>query len=80
MTVSARDALDYATDDEMLKLYGVLIVSWVLAFLSQFVLQTSFQPLVSFGAVVLLLGSGMAFLSSVVAIAHKVLAESYASE
>ncbi|SIR57740.1 hypothetical protein SAMN05421858_2917 [Haladaptatus litoreus] len=75
-TVSARDALLYATGDEMLKLYGSLIGSWVLAFFTQFVLQTSVQPIMQFGAVVVLLASGIAFISSVVAIAYKVLAES----
>ncbi|GAA0222138.1 hypothetical protein ACFFQF_08025 [Haladaptatus pallidirubidus] len=75
-TVSARDALLYATNDAMLKLYRVLIGSWILVFFSQFVLQTSIQPIVQFGAVVLLLASGVAFITGVVAIAHKVLAES----
>ncbi|WP_266079549.1 hypothetical protein [Haladaptatus caseinilyticus] len=75
-TVSARDALRYAMSDEMLKLYGVLIGSWVVAFFAQFVLQTSFQPIVTFGAGVLLLASAVTLLSGGVAIAYKLLAES----
>ncbi|WP_435156055.1 hypothetical protein [Haladaptatus sp. DFWS20] len=75
-TVSARDALRYATDDEMLKLYGVVIGSWIVALFAQFVFQTSYQPIVTFGAGVLFLGSAVAFIGGIVATAHKVLAES----
>ena len=74
--MSARDALDYATDDELLKLYGVLAGGWVLMLVGQFVAATVGNPAVSAVGVLLVLAGAVAFLAGVVAILHKVLAES----
>ena len=75
-SVSARNALDYATDDELLKLYGVLAGGWVLMLGGQFVAATVGNPAVSDVGVLLVLAGVLGYLAGVVAILHKVLAES----
>ena len=75
-TVSARDALRYATDSEMLKLYGVLVGGWMLVVVGEPTARTVPGRLATFVAIVALLVGFVAFLSAVVAIAHKVIAES----
>lgn len=76
--ISATKALAYATDGEMLKLYGVLVGAWVLTILGQFVSQgrSSLASLVGF--LVLLVGV-VGSLVAVVAIAYKALADSWAN-
>lgn len=74
-SVSARDALGYATQDEMLKLYGVLVAGWVGILLGQFGLVAR-NPLLSLVGIIVFLAGFLAFLASVVAILHKVVVES----
>lgn len=66
-SVTARDALEYATRDEWLKLYALLIGSWVL---------TLAAPLFDLFGIVLALVGGGVFVVVVVAGAHKLLVES----
>ena len=80
LAVSARGALDYATRDEMLKLYGVLVGGWVLTFGGQVVSQTVRNPVVSLVGVLVSLAGVLAVLVGIVAIAHKVLVESRPAE
>lgn len=72
--ISARDALEYATRDPFLKLYGVVVGSWVLLFVGSFLLGM-FAALPRFiGVLVIIAGFGV-FLSALVAILYKLLAE-----
>jgi hypothetical protein len=73
--VSASKALAYATGDEMLKLYGVLVGGWLLTFMGQFVLQTTFNAVLSLVSVIVALAGAVAVLVGVVAIAYKLLAD-----
>ncbi|WP_276301095.1 hypothetical protein [Halorussus lipolyticus] len=73
-SISARDALEYATRDEMLKLYGVLVVGWVGMLVGQFAISAR-NSFVSFVGIFVVLGSVVAFLVGVVAIARKLLVE-----
>lgn len=73
--ISATKALAYATDDEMVRLYTVLVGSWVLTFLGQF-LQASHSFVLSLIGFLVLLVGVVGVLVAVVAIAHKVLADS----
>lgn len=75
-TVSARDALRYATDGELLKLYGVLVGGWTLVVVGESTARTAPRRIATLVALVALLAGVLAFLSAVVAIAHKVIAES----
>lgn len=74
-SVSARDALGYATRDEMLKLYGVLAVGWVGMFLGQFAIAAR-NTLLSLVGFPIVLAGVLAFLAGIVAIARKLLVES----
>lgn len=74
--VSASKALAYATSAEMLKLYGVLVGGWLLTFVGQFVLQTTFNAGLSLVAILVALAGGVAVLVGVVAIVHKLIADS----
>ncbi|USZ68452.1 hypothetical protein NGM10_01625 [Halorussus salilacus] len=73
--ISAREALRYATDDEMLKLYGVLVGGWSAMAVGEFVARTSVQAGVRFLALAGVVAGALAVLAGVVAIAYKVLAE-----
>jgi hypothetical protein len=73
--ISATEALAYATHDELLKLYAVLVGSWVLTFLGQFLQASRSIMLRLIGFLVLLVGI-LGVLVGLVAIAHKVLADS----
>lgn len=73
--VSARDALGYATHDEMLKLYGLLVAGWVGILLGQFGF-VAISPLLSLVGIVAFLVGLLASLASAVAILHKVVTES----
>lgn len=75
-TVPARDALRYATDSEILKLYGVLVGGWVLIVVGEPTARTAPGRLTTLVAIVAFLVGIVASLSAVVAIAHKVIAES----
>lgn len=74
--ISAREALRYATDGELLKLYGILVGGWALTLLSQFVVQTTFGPFASLVGFVLLAVGIATSVIALVAVAYKVLAES----
>ena len=74
-SVSARDALDYATRDEMLKLYGVLLAGWVGMLVGQSGVA-AVNPLLSLVGLLVLLAGVLAFLAGVVAIVRKLLVES----
>ena len=74
--VSARDALRYATDSEMLKLYAVLVGGWVLVVVGESTARTAPGRLTTFVAIAALLVGVVALLSAIVAIAHKLIAES----
>jgi hypothetical protein len=76
MPVPARDALEYATRDEFLKLYAVLAGGWVLTLAGQFVAATVGNPVASIVGAIVVLGGVSAFLAGVVAVLHKILAES----
>jgi len=76
--VSASKALAYATGGEMLKLYGILVGGWLLTFVGQFILQTTFNAARSLVGVIVALAGAVAVLVSVVAIAYKLLADSRA--
>ncbi|WP_137286869.1 hypothetical protein [Halorussus salinisoli] len=72
-SISARDDLDYASDGELLELYGVLVVGWGLHLVGRFVAQTSRTlPGLLVGFLVVLAG-GLAFLVGIVAIARKLI-------
>lgn len=77
--ISASNALAYATSDEMLKLYGLLVGGWLLTFVGQFVLQTSFNAGRSLVGVLVALVGAVAVLVGVVAVAYKVLVDSRAT-
>ena len=72
--ITARDALEYATRDELLKLYGVIVSAWGLLFVGSFALGL-FGPLASVVGLLFVVAGVGTFLSGVVAIAYKVLAE-----
>ena len=74
--VPARDALRYATDSEMLKLYGVLVGGWMLVAVGESTARTAPGGLTTLVAIVALLVGVVALPSAVVAIAHKLIAES----
>ncbi len=76
MSVTARDALEYASRDEFLKLYAVLAGGWVLIFAGQFVFATAVGSLVSLLGLVAIFAGLLCVLVAVVAVLHKVLAES----
>lgn len=73
--ITARDALEYATRDELLKLYGVVVGAWVLMFVGSF-LMGPLGALPSFVGLLTVVAGLFAFLAGVVAIAYKVLTES----
>jgi uncharacterized membrane protein YeaQ/YmgE (transglycosylase-associated protein family) len=73
--ISATKALGYATDDEMVRLYTILVGAWVLTFLGQFLQASPSFVLSLIGFLVLLVGV-VGSLVAIVAIAHKVLADS----
>jgi hypothetical protein len=73
--LSARAGLSYATDDEMLKLYGVLVGGWIAMLVGQFAVAGPISLLSLVGFLVTL-GGVFAFLVGVVAVLHKVLADS----
>ncbi|WP_433630884.1 hypothetical protein [Halomicrococcus sp. NG-SE-24] len=75
-SVSAREALRYATDDEMLKLYAVLVGGWVLLLVGQFAFRTAVNPAVAFVGFVVALAAVVAVVSGGVAVAYKVLSGS----
>lgn len=75
-TVSARDALRYATHGELLKLYGVLVGGWVLVVVGESTARTAPGRVTTLVALVALLAGVVAFLGAAVAIAYKVIAES----
>lgn len=57
-SVSARDALAYATTEAWMKLYAVLLAAWLLSLLGQFVLTSVRIPLSGvFGAILLLVAT-----------------------
>ena len=72
--ISAREALRYATDDEMLKLYGVLVGGWALTIPGQFAATGS--GVIALVGIIVLLAGITASVSALVAIAYKVLVES----
>ncbi|WP_128478387.1 hypothetical protein [Halorussus pelagicus] len=76
MSVSARDALEYATRDEFLKLYAVLALGYVLTIFS-----TSFAgtAVTAFGFLLVslvALAGLLAMLVAAVGVLHKIIAES----
>lgn len=73
--ISAREALRYATGDDMLKLYGVLVVGWMLTFLGESVARSAANSGVTVLALIGALVGIVAVLSGIVAIAYKVLAD-----
>ncbi|WP_135826194.1 hypothetical protein [Halorussus ruber] len=73
--ISARDALDYATHDELLKLYGVLVVGWIGMLFGQFVSGTAGNPFARLIGLFVVLGGVLAFLVGVVAIVRKLLVD-----
>ncbi|RBI64454.1 hypothetical protein DMJ13_08235 [halophilic archaeon] len=75
-SVPAREALRYATDDEILKLYAVLVGGWVLLLVGQFAFRTAVNPAVTYVGLVVALAAVVAVVSGVVAIAYKVLSKS----
>ena len=75
-SVSARDALDYATRDEMLKLYGVLVAGWVGMLVGQSVTGIPANLFAELVGLLVLLAGVLAFLVGLVAIVHKLLVES----
>lgn len=74
-SISARDALEYATRDEMLKLYGVLVAGWAGMLVGQFVTSVPANLLTQLVGFLVLLAGVLAFLVGVVAIARKLLVE-----
>jgi hypothetical protein len=76
MPVAARDALEYATRDEFLKLYAVLAGGWVLILLGQFVFGTSLGSLLALVGLLGMFAGLLAVLAAVVAVFHKILVES----
>lgn len=77
--VSASKALAYATDGEMLKLYGVLVGAWALTLLGQFFWPSPRNSVASLVGFLIVLAGAFGFLVGVVAIAYKLLAESRAN-
>lgn len=75
-SVSAREALEYATRDEMLKLYGVFVAGWIATIVGRSLLGVVGTSVLSLVGLVVSLAGVLAVLVSVVAIAHKLLAES----
>jgi hypothetical protein len=74
--VSASRALAYATGEEMLKLYGVLVGAWVLTVVGQIFWPSPRSSIVSLIGFLVVLAGVFTFLVGVVAIAHKLLVES----
>jgi cation transporter-like permease len=74
--LSARAALDYATHDELLKLYGILVIGWVGMLFGQFVSGTAGNPFARLIGLFVVLGGVLAFLVGVVAIVCKLLVDS----
>ena len=72
---TATEALAYATDDEMVRLYAVLVGAWILTVLGQFVSQGRGSITTLLGFLVVLVGVAGS-LVAIVAIAYKVLADS----
>ncbi|MFC4450107.1 hypothetical protein [Halorussus aquaticus] len=72
--ISARDALEYATRDEFLKLYGVLVVGWVLTLVGQSV-ATGMTPFGFLLGTLVVIAGLVATLAAAVATLHKILAE-----
>jgi len=76
MSIAARDALEYATRDEFLKLYALLAGGWILMLAGQFVFSTSLGSLLALVGLLGMFAGLLAVLAAVVAVLHKVLAES----
>ncbi|NEU57018.1 hypothetical protein [Halorussus sp. MSC15.2] len=72
--ISARDALEYATRDEFLKLYGVLVVGWTLTLVGQSVAAGATPFGLLLGTLVVIAGL-LAMLAAAVATLRKILAE-----
>lgn len=72
--ISARDALEYATRDEYLKLYGVLVVGWAVTLVGQSVAAGATPFGLLLGILVVIAGI-FATLAAAVATLHKILAE-----
>ena len=75
-TISARDALRYATDSELLKLYAMFVGGWVLVTVGESTARRAPGRLTTLVAIIALLVGVVALLSAVVAIAHKLIVES----
>jgi hypothetical protein len=75
-SVSGRDALDYATRDEMLKRYGVLVAGWVGMLVGRFVTSIPADLFAKLVGTLVVLAGAFAFLVGPVAIVHKLLVES----
>lgn len=72
--IPARNALEYATRDELLKLYAVIVGAWGLLFVGSVALGL-FGPLASVVGLLFVAAGIGTFLAGVVAIAYKLLAE-----
>ncbi|ELZ85936.1 hypothetical protein C453_08973 [Haloferax elongans ATCC BAA-1513] len=73
--VSARDALRYATEDEMVKLYVVVSGGWLLLFVAEFAFNRLTVGVMSFVGVVAFLAGVLATFAGLVGIAYKLLRE-----
>ncbi|ELZ82131.1 TMEM43 family protein [Haloferax larsenii] len=73
--VSARDALRYATEDEMVKLYAVVFGGWLLLFVAEFAFNRLTVGMMSFVGVVAFLAGALAMFAGLVGIAYKLLRE-----
>ncbi|UPV73734.1 hypothetical protein M0R89_14450 [Halorussus limi] len=76
MSLSARDALEYATRDAYLKLYAVLAGGFVLMFAGQFVFATAVGSLLALLGLLGIFTGLLGVLAATVAVLHKILAES----
>jgi len=76
MPLSARNALEYATQDEFLKLYAVLALGWVLTIFGTSFAGTALGPFRFLLGTLVGLAGLLAMLAAAVGTLHKIIAES----
>ncbi|UPV99782.1 hypothetical protein M0R88_14835 [Halorussus gelatinilyticus] len=76
MPIAARDALEYASRDEFLKLYAVLAGGWAATLVGTSIAGSALNSLLRLVGALVSLGGLLAVLVGLVAVLHKVLAES----
>ncbi|WP_396612847.1 hypothetical protein ACH9L7_06135 [Haloferax sp. S1W] len=73
--VSARDALRYATADEMVKLYAVVLGGWFLFFVAFLAFNAYAVGMMAFVGAVAFLAGFLAVFAGIVGITYKLLRE-----